>query len=231
VKASVYLKWLIVVLLVAAANALVFATARARFSETSYEVHTPDEIIADTAGFPHRGPVSAPLSIVVYNDPQSRQGAAMDRLLDTLCALRGDRIRVCYKLRPVYVDKARRIRACAALAAYNQNRFVDMLRLLDSASVGRAQEQKRAEIRSEVLACAKELGLDTGRFSRDLDSRQTARRIGEVVAETEAYGIVVYPCVLAGGRLVRGLVPPGTLVDAIDRAVDGPQAGPLGGES
>ena len=190
-----------------AASSAVFIKARQYFERVEYPVYRVDEIKADTSGFAWKGNVRATRSAVVYTDIECTQYRSFRRLMDTLTAARGDEWKVYYKLRPLFKGRLMHLRTYAAYAAQVQGKFFEMLGLLQDILMPRQRGGDIDKVKSQIDSCAHSLQLDMEQFKRDMNSAIIEKKAEDVIAETEKYGIITFPCLLIKGHLVRGLVP------------------------
>ncbi len=150
-------------------------------------------------GAPSRGPASAPITVVEYADFQCPYCQRAEATLRALEAAHPGQVRVVWKQRPLPFHDHARLYALAVRAADAQGRFWQMHdRLL--ALTAPADP-------AELVAIAGEVGLDTGRFGRDLDDPAIAERLAADVAEAESMGVKATPTFFVNGLRVVGAQP------------------------
>jgi protein-disulfide isomerase len=165
-----------------------------------------------TANDHARGPADASVTVIEYGDyecPYCR-GAARDvhLLLDQY----PDRVRFVFRNFPVpqlhpHAEQA----AEAAEAAAAQGKFWEMYEIL-------LQSASRLDTDS-LRGYADRLGLDVGRFWRDLTSHAHAARIEGDVQEGIRNGVNATPKFYVNGKRIDGKVPLEGLVDEVRAAL------------
>ena len=153
-----------------------------------------------------RGPVDAPLTLVGFGDfdaPYQGRGA-----IDELRERFGGRLRYVFRHVPLNdVHPHAQLAAEAAEAAGAQGRFWEMHdRLFD--------HQDRLTT-TDLLEHAAALGLDVGRFARDLGSGRYARRVEQDLASAEASGVDASHTFFVNGRRHTGPHDADTLAAAL----------------
>ena len=98
--------------------------------------------------------------------------------------------------------------AQAAMAANAQGKFLEMNRKLLS--------NQGALTRENMLAWAKEMGLDVDRFTKDLDSDAIKARIQQDGKEATDIGASATPASFVNGRYLSGAKPYSYFKDVID---------------
>ncbi|MCH9682883.1 MAG: DsbA family protein [Deltaproteobacteria bacterium] len=164
--------------------------------------------LARTAAATHRvalgdartwGKDTALLTVVLWAD-MSRPGRSSERALDLVEALRdryGDEIRVAFKHYPPKRSVESVEAAVAAEAAGRQGRFWDMH--------GKIVAGGRPLNRESFVAWARELGLKTRRFKRDLDDPVLRERVDNQRKEAERLQVRTYGTFINGRYLRHGL--------------------------
>lgn len=146
---------------------------------------------------PSRGPIKAPVTIVMFTDLQcpfcSRVYGTLDQLFDEYPG----KLRLVIKQMPVH--KTAELAAEAALAAEAQGKFWE----LDELMIANPDDLSR----DAILALAAQGGLDVARLRRDLDTHAYAGAVAAdqaVAAELEIRGT---PSFVINGRKVIGALP------------------------
>jgi Na+/H+ antiporter NhaA len=170
-----------------------------------------------------RGPLDAPVTVVEYGDFQCPYCGRAEDVVRELLADFGD-VRYVWRHLPLTdVHPHAQLAAEAAEAAALQGRFWDMRDLL----MARQDELKL----KQLLAHAREIGLDMDAFSRALRDRAGAPRVAADVESADLSGVSGTPTFFVNGRRHHGAYDIGSLSKAVvaarDRAVlvDGRGAG------
>lgn len=159
------------------------------------------------AGAPARGPADALITIVELSDFTCGFCGRAQATLAELERLYPGQLRMVYRHNPLDLDDAG-LAAEASMAAAAQGRFWPMHDLLYAAG-GRVE---RAQVEDFALA----LGLDLGRFRRDLD---THRHLPHITADAElahALGIYSTPTFFINGRPLLGALPLRAFVQVVE---------------
>jgi Na+/H+ antiporter NhaA len=155
------------------------------------------------------GPADAPYTLVEYGDFQcgfcSKASGAIQEVHREL----GDQLRYVWRHAPLDRYHPNAVAAAeAAEAAAMQGKFFEMERslLLD-------QEN---QLPSDIVRRAGELGLDVGRFERDLVSAEAAGRVRDDVLDAEAMDITAVPTFFVNGRRHTGPYDAQSLIRALE---------------
>ncbi|MFB3880776.1 MAG: DsbA family protein [Armatimonadota bacterium] len=117
-----------------------------------------------------RGPADAPVTLVEYADFQCSHCQAAHPAIERMLTFFGDRVRFVFRHFPVVSTHPQAERAAlAADAAGRQGRFWEMER--------RLFEARGALADRDLISYARELGLDTDRFRRDMDDQDLLAKI------------------------------------------------------
>lgn len=158
------------------------------------EAQTPREF--DLSETPVRGPVDAPIQIVVFSDFQCPYCARLALVVDMLCEEYGDQIAVWYKHFPLPQHTNAPAAARAAIAAGQQGRFWEMHDLLfeNQGRIGIAEDP------FEIFAAlAEDLSLDTDRFAADYNATSTSQLPTLDREEGRAAGVMSTPTCFING--------------------------------
>ncbi len=146
---------------------------------------------------PLLGPESAAIEIVAFGDLQStdyvRMGQAFGRVRDTF----GDRVRVVFKLMPMFGDESARV-AAAAACAHAQGRF---WAFHDAASTPGLLDAAR------LKTLAGDVGLDRGTFDACIERGEFKDLPRQAIADAGRYGITSGPAFLVNGRMAPAIPP------------------------
>jgi protein-disulfide isomerase len=167
------------------------------------------------AGAPSRGPESARLTIVEFSDfqcPFCRTGA--NALTEIAEAYPKD-VRLVFKQFPLESHSQAALAAEASLAAQAQGKFWEMH--------DRIFANPRSLTEPNLIAWAKELGMDAGRFASDLSSRKYQNAVQSEVREGLDAGVEGTPTVFLNGRPYRGRVDVEGLKPAVEAALKAPR--------
>ena len=133
-----------------------------------------------------RGRLDAPVTVVEYGDFECPHCAAAEPVVRAAVAESGGRVRLVFRHLPLTdVHPHAALAAQAAEAAGAQGRFWEMHDLLF--------EHQDALTPADLARYAKELGLDVGRFNRELRDGTHARRVARDVSGAESAGVAGTP--------------------------------------
>ncbi len=162
-----------------------------------------------------RGPADAPVTIVMFMEPQCpycvRGSATMQQLEERY----GPRLRLVYKHMPLPFHQRARPAAIAMEAAAQQGRFWEF----HDALYARAGElNESGALLSEI---ASQLGLDLGRFEEDCEDPALAARVDADVELAGSLGVTGTPNFFVNGYPMRGAQPVDKFAALIDRELEG----------
>jgi protein-disulfide isomerase len=185
-------------------------------------------LLAEPAGYvqkistdddPSRGPLNAPVTVVMFTDFQCPACSATHPVLDEVLKQYGARVRLVVRDFPLDQHQWARKAAEAANAANAQGKFFEYIAIL-------YKNQQALDVPS-LKKYASDLGLDRARFDADLDSGKYAAEVAHDVADGKAYGIGSTPTIFINGVRLLGLgdrdIKAG-LDRAFERAGQNPQA-------
>lgn len=159
-----------------------------------------------------RGPVDAPLTLVEYADFECPFCGQATGSVEEVMAYFGDRLRYVFRHLPVNGTHAHAVLAAqAAEAADAQGRFWEMHDLLFA--------HQDALTVDDVVAYAADLGLDIGRFTRDVTDPVRQGRVNADILSADASGVGGTPTFFVNGVRHRGPFDSGTLIAALEAAV------------
>jgi protein-disulfide isomerase len=157
---------------------------------------------------PVQGKRDAKIEVFVWNDfacPFCRKEVAvLEELLD---AYPND-VKLVFKQFPLAMHDAAPAAARASLAAQRQGKFWEMHDALF--------EQPERVANREFSAIAKEVGLDVGRFERDLEDPSIVLAVERDMEDGRELGIRGTPSIVVGDKLVIGAQPLATLREVVD---------------
>jgi protein-disulfide isomerase len=140
---------------------------------------------------PSRGPVNAPVTVIVFTDFQCPSCAAVHPILDAVTSEFGDKVRLVVRDYPLPKHKDARRAAEAANAANAQGKFFDYIAIL-------FKNQNKQDVAS-LKAFAVALGLDRAKFDAELDSGKYAAEVEKDVQDGDYYGVLGTPTIFING--------------------------------
>ncbi|MEP7074817.1 MAG: thioredoxin domain-containing protein [Acidobacteriota bacterium] len=160
---------------------------------------------------PSRGPVNAPVTVVMFSDFQCPACSATHPVLQKVLAEYGDKIHFVVRDFPLTTLHDHAFRAAlAANAANAQGKFFEYADIL--------YKNQSALDDASLSKYASSLGLNVKRFELDLSSENTAAEVRKDIADGKAYGITGTPSIFINGVKVRHLSAAG-FREAIDAAL------------
>jgi protein-disulfide isomerase len=157
------------------------------------ELKQLEEVMANS---PVRGSPDAAVTITEYADFQCPFCASARNTIDQALREYPGRIKLVFKSFPLDFHPDSRLAHQAALAADKQGKFWEMHDLI----FGRQHTMKR----NDLLAMAKEIGLDMDRFTKDLESEQVRAQIEAEQAEGKRRGVTGTPTFYVDGSPIEG---------------------------
>jgi protein-disulfide isomerase len=161
---------------------------------------------------PQRGRADALVTIVEFADFQCPFCKRVRETLGQLERDRGDRIRIVFKHNPLPFHPNAMPAAEASLAAEAQGKFWQMEEVLF--------ENQTALGRADLERYAARIGLDLGRFRRDLDGHAHRARIEADQRLASDLGARGTPTFFVNGRLLRGAQPFESFALVVDREAE-----------
>jgi protein-disulfide isomerase len=157
---------------------------------------------------PVKGPKDALVTILEYSDFEcpfcSRVGPTLKQVHETY----GDKVRVAFRHLPLPFHPHAKLAAQAAVAAHNQGKFWEMHDKLFA-------NQKALE-KADLVKYAKELGLNTAKFEKDLEDPATVAKVDADNASSNKVEARGTPHFFVNGRRVVGAQPFEAFKTAID---------------
>lgn len=164
----------------------------------------PTEVVSGPLS-PHLGPETAPVTLIAFSDFKCPYCRELSKTLRALHARYPNQVRIVHRNFPLQPDSQRL--AEAAMCAQDQDRFWDYHDLIFSTAAVRGDQ---------AVELARELGLDTARFSACLDSGRHAQRIQHDYEEGQRLEITGTPTMFVNGIRIRGAVTLGKLTAQIE---------------
>ncbi len=153
----------------------------------------------NTSGSPVRGVNSAPITIAEFSDFQcpfcSRVGPTLQKVMQVY----GDKVRIVWKNNPLAMHKDAPLAHLAAAAASEQGKFWQYHDKL----FANQQHLKR----DDLIRYAGDLGLDTARFTKVMDSDTYKGKISADANEAITLGVTGTPAFFVNGRFLSGAQP------------------------
>jgi protein-disulfide isomerase len=162
--------------------------------EASYRARFAPEAVKniDVSGAPAKGAASPSVVIAEFADFECPACAGVRPVLDETIEKYPGEVRLVFKHFPLAMHPNAEKAARAAVAAFKQNKFWDMHRVLF--------ENQRELAPDNVEKFARELGLDMKRFAQDRDSEATADAVARDRKQGEALDISSTPSIFINGR-------------------------------
>jgi protein-disulfide isomerase len=149
----------------------------------------------DITGDPFKGPASAPVTIVVFDDFQCPFCARLDPLLKEVFSQYPEKVKLVLKQFPLNIHPLSRQAALASLSAFRQGKFWEYHDLL-FANYNKLTEEKLREF-------ARGLGLDMKRFEAGLQDRENWIVLNKDVQDGVAAEVRGTPTIFINGRLLK----------------------------
>jgi protein-disulfide isomerase len=171
-----------------------------KLMDASHKAHRPklleDPVTIPVNGSPTRGPADARITLVEFSDFECPYCSVAVGEVNTIMAAYPKDIRLIYKQFPLSMHPHASLAAAASLAANQQGKFWQMHDLLFKNS--------RKLSRENILALAKEIGLDMDKFTADLDSPKYKAVIDKDLADGETAGVYGTPSFFVNGKHYNG---------------------------
>jgi protein-disulfide isomerase len=169
----------------------------------------PVRIDIVTAGYPSRGPDSAPVTIVEFSDFECPFCGGLYPTLKTIEKNYADRVRLVYRQFPLtsmhpHAQKA----AEASLCANDQKHFWDF----HDSMFGDQQHLTVDDLKKRAV----DLKLNTGAFNTCLDSGAKVDAVKKDVDEGHAAGVSGTPAMFIDGRFYSGNLPYADIREVIE---------------
>lgn len=170
--------------------------------DASPKAHRPklleDPVKIPVDGSPVLGPSNARITLVEFSDFECPYcSLAVVEIRSLMTAYPKD-VKLIYKQFPLSMHAHAPLAAAASLAAKDQGKFWEMHDILF--------KNFRKLSRENILAFAKDLGLDMDKFKSDLDSKKYESVIQKDVADGEAVGVYGTPALFINGKHYNGPV-------------------------
>jgi protein-disulfide isomerase len=142
------------------------------------------------------GRADAPVTIEFFSDLQCPQCARYEPMVQAIRGEYGDKVRMILRHYPLKEHEHAYLASCAAEAAANQGKFWDMVaRLYKTQWIWGKAPAPRAILMEQ----AKQLGMDTDQFEKDMDGSEVQNRIDADQDHAQAVGVKGVPAVVING--------------------------------
>ena len=161
------------------------------------------------AGFPARGPASAPVTLVEFSDFECPYCKRVVPTIDQVAANYPDNVKVVFRQFPLNSIHANAQKAAeASLCAGEQGKFWEMHDLM-------FEEQKNLTV-AELKDKAGRLELDQAGFDGCLDSGRFGEEVAKDLRAGSAIGVTGTPSIFVNGRKLSGAVDFETVAQVIE---------------
>ena len=155
-----------------------------------------EPVVIPTSGAPVTGPADAPVTLVEFSDFQCPYCVAAIPQLQAVLKAYPKQVKLIFKQFPLEIHSRAAFAATAALAAQRQGKFWPMHDALFA--------HHNDLSRQNVLAIAKNIGLDMHRFEADLNAPETMQTIQHDVADGDRAGVQGTPTIFINGQKFNG---------------------------
>jgi len=173
-----------------------------KLMDASPKAHRPklleDAVSIPVAGAPVRGPADARITLVEFSDFECPFCSLAVKQVDIVMAAYPKDVKLIYKQFPLSMHPHAELAAEASLAAREQGKFWEMYQVLF--------KNFRTLSRNNILAMAKEIGLDMDKFNADLGSGKYKAVVEKDLADGEAAGVYGTPSFYINGKQYNGEV-------------------------
>jgi protein-disulfide isomerase len=173
-----------------------------KLMDASPKAHRPKTLEAPVSiavdGAPVRGPADARITLVEFSDFECPFCSSAVKQVDTIMAAYPKDVKLIYKQFPLSMHPHAEMAAEASLAAREQGKFWEMYEVLF--------KNYRQLSQNNILAMAKDLGLDMDKFKADLASGKFEAVVEKDLADGEAAGVYGTPSFYINGKQYNGEV-------------------------
>jgi protein-disulfide isomerase len=170
--------------------------------------YQPPKVAVDATG-PSRGPEGAPVTIVEFSDFECPYCARAEPAVKEVLAAYPGKIRLVYRDFPLPMHPRAPKAAEAAHCAADQGKYWEMHEKLFANAT-------KLEL-GDLKGYAREVGLDSGKFDKCLDSGEKAKVVEGHRKAGEDAGVSGTPAFFINGRLLSGAQPPEAFKAIIDQ--------------
>ena len=163
----------------------------------------------ETAGFPSKGPATAPVTIVEFSDFECPYCGGLFPTLKQVEKNYADKIRIVYRQFPLTNIHPRAEKAAeASLCAYEQQHFWEF----HDSMFGNQRELSVADLKQRAV----DLKLDPAKFNECLDSGRQVAAIQSDIQEGARVGVTGTPALFINGRMLSGNQPYSEIKEIIE---------------
>lgn len=161
----------------------------------------------DITGSPVKGPVDAPVTMVLFTDFECPYCSKIVPLLEQVLERNSQTVKLIFKNMPLKFHKMAQPSARAALAAQEQGKFWEFH--------DRLFEAQNTLSKETINKIALNLNLDIQKFEQDMASPKIQAQINQDLMAAEKAGVTGTPTVFINGRLLKERSPVGfqTIID------------------
>ena len=161
----------------------------------------------DITGSPVKGPVDAPVTMVLFTDFECPYCSKIVPLLEQVLERNSQTVKLIFKNMPLKFHKMAQPSARAALAAQEQGKFWEFH--------DRLFEAQNTLSKETINKIARDLNLDIQKFEQDMASPKIQAQINQDLMAAEKAGVTGTPTVFINGRLLKERSPVGfqTIID------------------
>jgi protein-disulfide isomerase len=171
-----------------------------KMMDASPKAHRPklleDAITIPVSGSPMRGPSDARITLVEFSDFECPYCSLAASEVNSIMSAYPKDVKLIYKQFPLSTHPHAPLAAAASLAANQQGKFWQMHDALF--------KNFRKLSRENILALAKDIGLDMDKFTADLDSPKYQDAIKKDLADGESAGVYGTPSFFVNGKHYNG---------------------------
>jgi len=166
-----------------------------------------EPVSISTEGDPVRGPANAKITIVEFSDFQCPYCAVAAGKVNTLLTQNKD-VKLVFKQFPLDIHGQARLAAQASLAAGAQGKFWELHDKMFA--------NYRKLSRENILAWAKDIGLDVPKFTQDLENPAYKKTVTREMNEGVNLGVSGTPSFFINGKKYNGPIEPEQLKPILD---------------
>lgn len=174
---------------------------RKKAEEEAFKQSLLERVEVPLDGSPMTGPQDAPITIVEFSDFQCPFCARTVGMIHEVTEKYKGKIKMVYKFFPLAMHDRAKIAGKAALAAGEQGKFWEYHDVL----LGKQQEWGAAPEPNKVfIQIAKDMGLDTAKFEKDMGKPEYDKRITDDMALGHKIEVSATPTFVINGVKLRG---------------------------
>ena len=187
--------------------------ASAGVRETLPDLRLPEVVIPED-GAPAKGPLNAPIKVVVYSDFECPFCSRVVPTLNALFKKYEGRIRIVFRDFPLSFHENAQRASEASLCAHDQNKFWEFHDHLF------ANQDKLTE--KDLIEHAQKLNLDKAIFEACLKGGKHTERVKLNQSSGEAVGVNGTPAMFINGTLLSGAQPLDAMVEVVESHLKSP---------